>query len=39
MAVFCRIWFGESFAFSSFAPGEVRVQTSELEIGILVTFS
>ena len=36
MAGFYTIFFRESFAFSSFEPGEVRVQTPELEIGILM---
>lgn len=36
MASFCMVVFGESFAFSSVTTGDVRVQTSELEICILV---
>ena len=38
MGVFFMIFFGESFGFRSFAPGEVRVQTPEFELSILMSF-
>ena len=38
MAGFYTIFFRESFAFSSFEPGEVRVQTPEFELSILMSF-